>query len=201
MVLLSIDSFWGDTDSAQTWFSFIALSLSFLSVVGLLVTINIQTFSVRQQNIVNQRHIELLELQILEYSKKFMPKFTIGWKKDRYMAETTSGDIYFKITGDEPMYLYSVGLVENESFYFKDLTFFSENYHKLLTEGEYQIARLAHSDKFFWGELHYKNELGKSSIEIRFEIFFANEDQTRKFRTIFVYINNDVRLEKTIPIG
>lgn len=201
MEILTIDSFWGDTESAQTWFAFIASGLSFLSVVGLLITINIQTFALREQSNINKRHIELLELQIMEYSRKFIPKFSLKWDPVNYKVSMPKGKIVIQVLDEEPMYIYSVGLVENEEIAFKELVVSSENYHKILTMGEYDLVSIEHSDKFFLREIYDKEKLNRPSIEITFEIFFANSDQTRKFRSVFVYINQDVRMIKTEPIN
>lgn len=200
MEILTIDSFWGSTESAQTWFAFITLALSFLSVVGLLVTINIQTFALREQSNVNKRQIELLELQIMEYSRRFIPKFSLKWIPVDYKVPMPKGKIELEILDEEPMYIYSVGLVGKEHIALSELYFAKENYHKILTAGKYDLLSLEHSDKFFWCEIYDKNELNKPTIEIAFEIIFSNSSQTRKFRTVFVYINQGVRIIKTEPV-
>ncbi|MGJ1295538.1 hypothetical protein ACR777_15130 [Sphingobacterium spiritivorum] len=181
---LVIDSIIGDTDVAQTWIQLVGLMITFVSFIAVIITINLQLLALNEQNKINAKTMDLINLQIKQTAKDIFPEIKVDFIKDDNQIEVIRG--YLNITVQRNNMIIESIKLNQEGETLLHVWEVNDNYiEKILQIGNYDVVKIE-EDKYY---LAKKTEFEKTGSFIpMIEIIYSDEDSSIRRKTVIEYL-------------
>lgn len=196
IVLLGVNTLFGDSDVVQTHIQLWGFLLGILTLVGLMYTINLQRIAIEEQNRINSKQMKLFELDLREKHNNIAPKFQLLIRKPDNKVTHPEGVLQLSVDSSNTVIINSIGIVELTAEFFREFSVFEQNIGAILNNTSVDLVSIVHSDQFFALSQLEKTKTGSPNPDIRIEVFYSTIDQLHRYRDEYKYVKQELKKTK-----